>query len=135
VDRDERRMDVDRKRRRSLSPPPRYANGYTKRSRHSPPPFRSSQPSGPISNTAEDRASRLAAMSSNASSMNIERQERLNALLAKEKADLEAEERARAKSKGMGGFLSQEQKKVFGGSGGLEERIKRGRGGMLVDAE
>jgi len=67
--------------------------------------------------------------------MNVERQQRLNALLEKEKADLEAEERARAKSKGMGGFLSQEQKKVFGGSGGLEERIRRGRGGMLVDAE
>jgi hypothetical protein len=74
-------------------------------------------------------------MTTNASTMNQERQERLTALLAKEKAELEAEERTRAKSKGMGGFLSQEQKKVFGGSGGLEERIRRGRGGMLADAD
>ena len=43
-------------------------------------------------------------------------------MAVEEKADLEADERARAKSKGMGGFLSQEQKKVFGGGGGLEER-------------
>ena len=44
--------------------------------------------------------------------------------LAAPVAELEAEERERAKSKGMGGFLSHEQKKVFGGSGGLEERIR-----------
>jgi hypothetical protein len=57
-------------------------------------------------------------------------------MLEKEKAELAAEERARAKSKGMGGFLSHEQKKVFGGgTGGLEERIRRGRGGMVVDGD
>jgi len=67
--------------------------------------------------------------------MSSERQERLAALLEKEKAELAAEERARAKSRGMGDFLSHEQKKVFGGSGGLEERIKRGRGGMVVDVD
>jgi hypothetical protein len=72
-------------------------------------------------------------MSSNATAMSSERQERLAALLEKEKAELAAEEQARARSKGMGGFLSHEQKKVFGGSGGLEERIRRGRGGMVVD--
>ena len=82
---------------------------------------------------AEDRAARLAAMTSNASAMSSERQERLAALLEKEKAELAAEEQARARSKGMGGFLSHEQKKVFSGSGGLEERIRRGRGGMVVD--
>jgi hypothetical protein len=65
--------------------------------------------------------------------MSTERQQRLSALLEKEKAELAVEEQARAKSKGMGGFLSHEQKKVFGGSGGLEERIRRGRGGMVVD--
>lgn len=68
--------------------------------------------------------------------MSSERQVRLAQLLEKEKAENEAEERLRAKSKGMGRFLSQEQKKVFGGeSGGLEERIKRGRGGMVVDTD
>jgi hypothetical protein len=55
--------------------------------------------------------------------------------LEKEKSELEADEQARAKSKGMSGFLSQEQKRVFGGVGGLEDRIRRGRGGMVVDAD
>ena len=64
-----------------------------------------------------------------------ERREHLTKLLEREKEEAEAEERARAKSKGMGGFLSHEQKKVFGGSGGLEERIRRGRGQMRVDAD
>lgn len=81
----------------------------------------------------DDRAARLAAMTTNASAMSTERQERLSAMLEKEKAELAAEQQARAKSKGMGEFLSYEQKKVFGGSGGLEERIRRGRGGMVVD--
>jgi hypothetical protein len=72
-------------------------------------------------------------MSSSASDLTIERQQRLAALRAREEAALEAEEKSRAKSKGMGGFLSNEQKKVY--SGGLEERIKRGRGGMVVDAD
>ena len=67
--------------------------------------------------------------------MVVERQERLKELLEREKAELEADEEARAKSKGMSGFLSHEQKKVFGGVGGLEDRIRRGRGGMVVDAD
>jgi len=74
-------------------------------------------------------------MTTNASSMTSERREHLTTLLAQEKAELELEEKARVKSKGMGGFLSQEQKKVFGGSGGIEERIRRGRGQMRVDAD
>lgn len=74
-------------------------------------------------------------MTSNATSLTVERKEHLTSLLEREKAEREAEERARAKSKGMGDFLSHEQKKVFGGSGGLEDRIRRGRGGMVVDAD
>jgi len=80
---------------------------------------------------AQDRAARLAAMSSNASTLAVDRQERLKAMLEKEKTELAAEELARAKSKGMGGFLSQESKKVFGGEGGLEERLRRGRGALV----
>jgi hypothetical protein len=56
-------------------------------------------------------------------------------MLEQEKANLEAEEQARAKSKGMGGFLSQESKKVFGGTGGLEERIRRGKNGLIRDTD
>ncbi|KAF8913086.1 Pre-mRNA splicing factor-domain-containing protein [Gymnopilus junonius] len=101
---------------RTISPPPpRVSNGNTK--------------------AEEDRAARLAAMTVNASSMSEERQKRLAALLEKEKAELEADEWARAQSKGMSGFLSQEQKRVFGGVGGLEDRIRRGKGGMILDAD
>ena len=67
--------------------------------------------------------------------MSTERRERLAVLLEKEKAELEADAKMRAKSKGMVGFISQEQKRVFGGQGGLEDRIRRGRGGMVVDAD
>lgn len=131
-DRRSGRYDDDRKRHRSRSPPP----SYVKRERVSPPPMSApSRPSRAAEEKPDDRAARLAAMTSNASSLTVERQERLQAMLEKEKAELAADERARAKSKGMGGFLSQEQKKVFGGAGGLEERIRRGRGGMVVDTD
>jgi len=123
------------KRLRSRSP----QNGtHHKRFRtsRSPPPSRlaypTERPKQP-NTAANDREARLAAMASSASTMSTERQERLAAMLEKEKAELAAEEQARAKSKGMGGFLSHEQKKVFGGLGGLEDRMKRGRGGMVVD--
>ncbi|OCH86050.1 hypothetical protein OBBRIDRAFT_821251 [Obba rivulosa] len=129
----------DRKRRRSRSPSPRrYDTFPPKRSRMSPPISRlptNRSNSKPPANAAEDRAARLAAMSSNASSLTVERKERLTHLLEQEKAELEAEERTRAKAGGMGSFLSHEQKKVFGGTGGIEERIRRGRGQMRVDAD
>lgn len=99
----------------------------------SPPPPR--QPTKPTNSAAEERAARLAAMFSDATSLSANRREHLTKLLEKEKAELVEEERTRAKSKGMGGFLSHEQKKVFGGGGGLEERIRRGRGQMRVDAD
>lgn len=105
----------------------------------SPPPPPRTNANGtspkPRTETAEERTSRLAAMSSDAVVMTSERRERLNKLLEQEKAELEAEERARAKSKGMGDFLSLESKKVFSEAGGIEERIRRGRGQMQVDAD
>lgn len=67
--------------------------------------------------------------------MSEDRKQRLQALLEKEKAVLEADQHAREKSKGMSAFLSQEQKRVFGGSGGLEDRIRRGRNGLVVEAD
>ena len=125
----QRSRSPHRDRRDRRSPPP-------KRSRHSPSPppvnpSRGMETSKHPNASADERAARLAAMSSNAQAMSLERQERLSALLEREKAELAADEAARIRSKGMGNFLSQEQKKVFGGSGGLEERIKRGRGGMV----
>jgi hypothetical protein len=114
-------------RKRYRSPSPAHDH---KRTRPSPPP------KPPTATSAsEDRAARLAAMSSNAAEMSTERKDRLNALLEKEKAEYEVEERARAKSKGMGGFLSNEQKKVFGGHGGLEERLRRGRAGLVAQVD
>jgi len=118
-----------RKRHRSRSPAVE-ATQYQKRTRPNSPP------KPPIAASAsEDRAARLAAMSTDAAEMSTERRERLKALLEKEKAELEAEERVREKSKGMGGFLSSEQKKVFGGHGGLEERLRRGRAGLVAQVD
>ncbi|KAI0296237.1 Pre-mRNA splicing factor-domain-containing protein [Russula brevipes] len=116
-----------RKRHRSRSPAVETAP-YPKRSRPSPPP---KPPIAPSVN--EGRAARLAAMTSNAAEMSTERKDRLNALLEKEKAELEAEERTRSKSKGMGGFLSTNRRKYLGvtaasrnglGEGGLGWSLK-----------
>ncbi|KAF5385186.1 hypothetical protein D9615_001322 [Tricholomella constricta] len=127
------------KRQRSRSPyhdrPSRSPPTKRTRRSHTPPhrplyePPRSQ--SKDAKTVADERAARLAAMTVDATTMSAERQERLAAMLEKEKAELAADEAARVKSKGMGGFLSQEQKKVFGGLGGLEERIRRGRGGLV----
>ncbi|KAK7695177.1 hypothetical protein QCA50_002367 [Cerrena zonata] len=133
-DRPPKPASPDRKRRFSRSPERSHSQSF-KRSRPSPPPPRHDSTSKPSTSSADDRAARLAAMSSNATTLTAERREHLTSLLAQETADREAEERARAKSKGMGDFLSHEQKKVFGGSGGLEDRIRRGRGQMRVDAD
>lgn len=111
------------KRPRSRSPAVEAPRNH-KRTRPSSPP----RPPA----ATDDRAARLAAMTSSAAEMSVERKDRLAALLEKEKAELEAEELARAKSKGMGGFLSKEQKKVFGGHGGLEERLRRSRAGLVT---
>ena len=67
--------------------------------------------------------------------MEEERRKRLAVRLEEEKAEAEADARARAKNGGMSSFLSQEAKKVYGGVGGLEDRIRRGKGGMRVDAD
>ncbi|GJE85848.1 pre-mRNA-splicing factor CWC25 [Phanerochaete sordida] len=125
----------DRKRR--YSPSPDRRDTEFKRSRRTPPPPRrpSDEPRKPAASAADDRAAKLAAMTANASEMSVERREHLTKLLEREKAEHEAEEQARAKSGGMGSFLSHEQKKVFGGIGGIEDRIRRGRGGMHVDAD
>lgn len=123
--------------KRSRSPSTRRKSPLAKRSRYSSPPTslaQNGQSNGYTHNEA-NRAARLAAMQANASYMSEDRQKRLEALLEKEKADLAADDRAREKSRGLSSFISQEQKRVFGGTGGLEDRIRRGRGGMVVDAD
>lgn len=125
------------KRQRSLSPT-RGERGYppssSKRYRRTPSPQRrsyhvSQRPRA--DDPTNDRAARLATMSSNAVALSAEREARLAALQEKERSELAADDAARVKSKGMASFLSSEQKKVFGGTGGLEERIRRGRGGLV----
>ncbi|KAI0068158.1 hypothetical protein BV25DRAFT_1904604 [Artomyces pyxidatus] len=137
VERGGRYHDIDSiKRERSRSPGDPDAS-YRKRARISPPPRSRPPPPSrlPPASAEEDRAARLAAMTANANSMSDDRKERLQALLEREKAELEAEERLREKSKGMGGFLSREQKKVFGGQGGLEDRLRRGRAGLVAEGD
>lgn len=138
-ERDRRDYASEDKKRRFSRSPVRRDDVPPKRPRisPSPPPRRNfnDHSSKPQTNAADDRAARLAAMSSDASTMSVERRERLTQLLAQEKAELEVEERLRTKSKGMGSFLSHESKKVFSAEGGLEARIKRGRGQMYVGAD
>ena len=67
--------------------------------------------------------------------MSAEWRERLTQLLEQEKAELAAEERVRARAGGVGSFLNAASKQVFSGEGGLEERIRRGRGQMYVGAD
>ena len=83
-----------------------------------------------------DRAARLAAMSSSAHELTSERRQRLETMLVQEKEEKEREDRERmrhAKNGGVGGFLDGERRRVYAGGmeGGLAERIRRGRGGMV----
>jgi len=82
------------------------------------------------------RADRLAAMMSNASAVNDERRQRLETRLAEERAEMELENKLRAKSGGSSAFINDQQKRVFGGlDGGLGEYMRRGKMGMVVERE
>ncbi|KZV81960.1 hypothetical protein EXIGLDRAFT_742465 [Exidia glandulosa HHB12029] len=96
-----------------------------------PPP-----PSRPAPSQADaDRAARLAAMSSSASDLAVEREKRLAELRAREQEELAREEAARLKSfkhGGVGSFLEKEKARALMGSeGNLEERIRRNRGALV----
>lgn len=133
--------------KRSRSPSPRYNDdSRSKRYRMDPPPPVPQPRAGPSNQThssvkdtkpiAEERAARLAAMTSSASDMQDERKKRITELLAREKADLAKEELERAKSVksgGVVGFMSADYKKVYSGEGGLEDRIRRSRGTLVID--
>ena len=73
-------------------------------------------------------------MTAGASALTLDRQKRLQALLEAETAEAAREARARERNGGVGGFLSAEAKRVYGGMA-LDERVRRGRGGMVVEAD
>ncbi|GJJ09698.1 hypothetical protein Clacol_003922 [Clathrus columnatus] len=83
----------------------------------------------------DDRAARLADMTASAGALEVERRQRLEAMLQKEKEELEKEDRERARLAkiGVGGFLEGERRRVYAGGleGGLAERIKRGRATLV----
>jgi len=73
---------------------------------------------------------------SNASDVNDERRRRLETRLAEERAEMELENKLRAKSGGSSAFINDQQKRVFGGlDGGLGEYMRRGKMGMVVERE
>lgn len=120
-----------RHRRHDSRSPPRltYRDEYKKPRTQSPKP----STAGGYSASAEDRAARLAAMSTNASVLTVDRKERLTNLLVEEKLELEAEDQRRANGKSS--FLFEEQKKLLSGSGGIEETFRRGRKGYNIDKD
>lgn len=132
-DRSPPRVEIQR-RRSPDSTEPSYGKRHVQ-TRSPPPRSNKLSQTERQTSTEANRAARLAAMSSSAMTMTAERRERLAALLEKEKTELEREEQLRKQSGGLGSFISQEQKRVFGGQGGLEDRIRRSRGGMVIDAD
>jgi len=101
-----------------------------------PPNSRHERPPLAASETVTSRADKLAAMLSNASEVNDERRQRLTTRLAEERAEMELENKLRAKSEGSSAFISDQQKRVFGGlEGGLGEYMRRGKMGMVVERD
>jgi hypothetical protein len=83
-----------------------------------------------------ERARKLAAMQSDASQLNADREKRLAAMAQRERADREAEDAARLKSAKLGGrgdFIAGLNRKA--GDLDLAERVRRGRGGMERERE
>ena len=81
-----------------------------------------------------ERAAKLAAMSSAAQDVAVEREERLTSLMAREKEEQarDAAARARTARHGVGSFLDKERSRALTGSeGNLGERIRRNRGGLV----
>ncbi|KAI9778624.1 MAG: RNA-splicing factor [Geoglossum umbratile] len=82
------------------------------------------------------RARKLAAMQSDASQLDVDRERRLAAMAERETAEWEAEDAARSKSAKLGGkgdFITGLNRKA--GDLDLAERVRRGRGGMERERE
>lgn len=80
-------------------------------------------------------------MTSDASALESARSTRLAALEAAEKAEKEVEDKERKESllgkkgTGTGGFMREQQKMAYGGAIGLDERLRRGRAGLVREVE
>ncbi|KAH8809608.1 Pre-mRNA splicing factor-domain-containing protein [Flagelloscypha sp. PMI_526] len=136
-----RRTDLPHRQRRTRSTSPMHVSDLPDhrwqvdsgpQDRDSHVPHRRRDNPGEI---VQERAARLAAMRSDASAADESRQRRLSSLMTSEKAEQAKQDRKRSKANGVGGFMSHEARKVYGGSGGLEDRIRRGRGRMVIDRD
>jgi len=117
--------------RRPPTPPP---NVHPSRAAFIPKASSHSAQHSASARKEDDRAARLAAMMSSAKNVEVERQERLKEMLAREKEELAKEEMLRMKSSkhGVGSFLDKERTRaLFAGEGDLGERIRRNRSGLV----
>jgi len=100
-----------------------------------------SEPSkAPSKDDAAERAARIAAMSEDANALEAARATRLAALAAAEEAERKADDAKRKETfskngTGQGSFMRDQSKLAYGGSIGLEERLRRGRGGLVRDID
>jgi len=77
-------------------------------------------------------------MTADADELVSSRATRLAALQAVEEAEKAAEDEKRKKAMSKGGqgdFMREQTKMVYGGSMGLEERLKRGRGALVRESD
>lgn len=139
-------------RERSYSPPSRRRDRSPRRDRerdrdrddrrqtwhHNPRPAPSHRDTtqAPSKPTEEDRAAKLAAMQQNANDLDKMRSERIAAADAREQAEREADEAARARTSkegGKGAFLSNINRRA--GDLDLSERLQRGRRNVEKEQE
>ena len=125
---------AERDRRRSMSPYRKRdaRDEQTKRQSWHSNRQSSNRPRSPVrSSVADDeaeRAAKLAAMQQAATELDVDREKRLTALAAKDKADAEADDAARAKNVKYGGradFMNGLNRKA--GELDLGERVRRGK--------
>jgi len=125
--------DSPPRRERDRSPLPRRSLSRREILSRAMPPPRRSPPPRPVARSMADleadRAARLAAMSSSATTLTEERKVRLEQLLEQEKAEAATEEARRKSNKSS--FLEREELRLVGGGMSLEERMRRsGRQGL-----
>ncbi|KAI5849803.1 Pre-mRNA splicing factor-domain-containing protein [Tricharina praecox] len=118
---------------RRPSPPPRRPSPPPRPRYRSPPRHHAKATSNSVADEEAERARKLAAMQSNASSLDADRAKRLALLAEKEKAAAAAEEDARMRNNKYGGraqFLNQAHRQA--GEMDLGERVGRSRQGLIV---